>query len=221
MNMRFIECCCTSLEEALRSQSGGASRIELCSNLEIGGVTPPEELVRCVVKSLSIPVNVLIRPRGGSFVFSPGEIEAMESSIARYKPLGINAVVIGALLEDGSVDVDAMRTLIAAARPLKVTFHRAFDCCADPMKALEDVIALGCDTLLTSGCEADAFTGRALIARLVQKAGGRIKIMPGCGVRPSNIAQIEAATHAREFHSSSHGPDGVTDSAVVSDLARV
>jgi len=217
---RFIECCCTSVYEARQAQEGGASRIELCENLALGGTTPRRELVKEVVAAVDIPVNVLIRPRGGDFVYTDAQIGEMIASIADYKALGINAVVIGALRRDGSVDTEAMLPLLEAARPLEVTFHRAFDCCADPLKSLEDIISLGCERLLTSGCKADALTGSPLIANLIQKACGRIRIMPGCGVRPTNIAQIEASTKAAEFHSSSHGPNGLTDSAVVSELVN-
>ena len=132
--------------------------------------------------------------------------------------MGVNAVVIGALRGDGSIDTEAMERLISEARPMPVTFHRAFDECACPLKAFDDILALGCDRLLTSGHEADACTGRRLIGELVHKAEGRITVMAGCGVRPGNIGTIERDAHAPEFHSSAHGPSGMTDRHTVAQL---
>lgn len=215
---RFLECCCTTLEEVLEAQKGGADRIELCERLDVGGVTPSVGLVRKVLEFCRIPVNILVRPRGGDFVFTPEEIQEMLHSIDELKEFGINGVVIGALNPDGSVDIETMRRLIAAARPLPVTFHRAFDRCSDPLTAFGQIKALGCERLLTSGHEEDALTGSPLIAELVKRSEGRIKVMAGCGVRPSNIARIEAITHAPEYHSSSHGPDGTTSAETVSEL---
>jgi len=217
---RFLECCCTTIDEALEAQKGGASRVELCEELEIGGITPRRELVKQVVAACTIPVNVLIRVRGGDFVFSDDEIKEMVESIRDYKELGINAVVIGALRDDSHVDIEAMERMIAAARPLPVTFHRAFDRCADPMVDFETIISLGCERLLTSGHEDDALTGSPLIAQLVKQSDGRITVMAGCGVRPSNIVQIEEITNAQEYHSSSHGPNGTTSASIVSQLVN-
>lgn len=217
--MRFLECCCTSFEEAAEAEKGGAKRVELCSELGIGGVTPPMEMVKQTIEGCKqLAVNVLIRPRGGDFVYSEDEIQQMIASIKDCKALGVNAVVIGALHSDGGIDIDTTGRLIDEARPMKITFHRAFDECADPHKALEDIIDLGCERLLTSGHEPDAFTGRFLIADLVKQARGRIVIMAGGGVRPHNIASIEAETGATEFHSSSHGDDGRTDRNIVKQL---
>ncbi len=215
---RFVEICCTSLLDALEAQAGGGSRIELCRDLSVGGVTPDTEVLREVIAALRIPVNVLVRPRGGSFVFTPEEVERMLSDIEVCKAAGASGVVIGALWEDGSVDADTMRRLIAAARPMSVTFHRAFDVCADPLTAFEEVIELGCERLLTSGHEADAYTGRGLIAELVRRAQGRIIVMAGCGVRPHNIAAIETASHAPEYHSTAQGSDGRTARETVARL---
>ena len=217
---RFIECCCTSVGEVTEAVAGGASRIELCENLEVGGITPSSRLIRQVLDVCPLPVNVLVRPRGGDFVFSEEEEEQMKQDIRNCKELGVNGVVIGALLGDGSIDTAMMRRLIQAARPLSVTFHRAFDCCKDPFRALEDVIALGCDRLLTSGLASSAYEGRELIARLVSLAGDRIVIMPGAGIRPSNIAEIEKETRAPEYHGSAHSERGTTDRKVVSQLVN-
>lgn len=215
---RFVECCCTDAGEAQEAEAGGASRIELCEQLQIGGVTPSEKNLRKVLSSVNIPVNVLIRPRGGDFVFSESEISQMEDSIRLCKSLGVNGIVIGCLDRSGNVDLDAMRRLIATAGSTPVTFHRAFDVCADPLKAFDAISELGCQRLLTSGHEDDAFTGRALIGELVRRSGGKVTVMAGCGVRPHNICAIESDSHAPEYHSSAHGNSGRTDRDTVSQL---
>lgn len=215
---RFIECCCTTLDEVMEAVAGGASRIELCENLGVGGVTPSESLLRDVIENCPLPVNVLVRPRGGDFVYTEEEEKIMLQDIQMCKQMNVNAVVIGALRSDGDVDVDMTRRLVEAAHPLPVTFHRAFDCCRDPYTALEDIIMLGCDRLLTSGQEESAYTGRHLISELVSLAAGRLVVMPGGGVRPSNIDEIEKNTHAPEYHGSAHGENGATDRNVVSLL---
>lgn len=198
----FREACCPSLEAVLAAERTGARRIELCERLEIGGVTPSEELLRAALAATSLPVHVLIRPRGGDFVYDEGEVRTMLSDIARCRKLGASGVVVGALTPGGAVDVPVMRRLVAAARPLSVTFHRAFDESADPLAAFGEILSLGCDRLLTSGHAPDALAGRALIGELVRRAGGRIVVMAGCGVRPGNIAQIARDSGAPEFHSS-------------------
>ena len=212
---RFIECCCTSAVEAAEAAAGGASRVELCEELQVGGVTPRERNLRETLKKCSLPVNVLIRPRGGDFVYNEAEKEAVLQSIRLCKSLSVNGVVIGGLTPEGDIDIPLMRELIAAAKPLSTTFHRAFDECRDPFKALEEIIALGFDRILTSGQAPNAPEGADLLAQLVRKAAGRIVIMPGAGVRPSNIAKLESVTGASEFHSSAHGPSGATDRLTV------
>ncbi len=200
----FREACCTSLEAVRAAARTGAQRVELCERLEVGGVTPSEALLRAVLATGALPVNVLIRPRGGDFVYGGEEVRQMLESIRLCAALGANGVVVGALTPAGDVDLPVMRRLVAAAREdgLSVTFHRAFDETADPLAALEDVIALGCDRLLTSGHAPDAFAGRAMIGELVRRAGSRLIVMAGCGVRPGNIAQIAQDSGAPEFHSS-------------------
>lgn len=199
----FREACCPDAAAVSEACRHGASRIELCSQLETGGVTPDRETVREALRiSAGTPINVLVRPRGGDFVYTEEEQEAMLADIRQCKELGVNGVVIGALLPDGNIDLAAMRRLIAEARPLQVTFHRAFDVCSSPAECLEDIIALGCDRLLSSGHGADAYAGRFTLASLVAQAAGRIIIMAGCGVRPANIDEIAAVSHAAEYHSS-------------------
>ena len=199
----FLESCCTDVEQIRRAQEAGARRIELCENLAVGGVTPAAELLKAAISVAKVPVNVLVRPRGGDFVFSAAEADTMLRDIELCREAGAAAVVIGALDSRGDVDMPLMSRLCDAASGMSVTFHRAFDVCADPLAAFEDVLALGCDRLLTSGHESDAFKGRFFIAELVERAAGRIIVMPGCGVRRSNIARIAADTGAVEFHASS------------------
>ena len=216
---RFLECCCTDSEEATEAQAGGAGRVELCEDLPCGGVTPRRKNLEKVLSSVSIPVNVLIRPRGGDFVFNREETREMIRSIEICKVLGVNGVVIGALRRDGSVDMDTMRLLMDHARGLSVTFHRAFDECSDPFKALEDIISLGCDRILTAGHASNVNDGADMLRELNRRASGRIVIMAGSGVRPSNIDALERLTGITEFHSSSHGPEGRTSAATVSAMA--
>ena len=199
----FLESCCTDVEQIRRAQEAGARRIELCEKLAVGGVTPSAELLKAAISVAKVPVNVLVRPRGGDFVFSAAEADTMLRDIELCREAGAAAVVIGALDSRGDVDMPLMRRLCDAASGMSVTFHHAFDVCADPLAAFEDVLALGCDRLLTSGHESDAFKGRFFIAELVERAAGRIIVMPGCGVRRSNIARIAADTGAVEFHASS------------------
>lgn len=212
----FREVCCPTIEAVSKAVAAGADRIELCERLEVGGVTPSERYIRdALAVAGSVPVNVLVRPREGNFVYSEEEAGKMQESIALCKAIGtgraaaggvtnpgVNGVVIGALLPDGSVDMALMRRLVAAARPLSITFHRAFDECRDPFEALEDIISLGIDRLLTSGHRANAWEGRFILKELVERASGRIVIMPGCGITSANLPEIAAITGATEFHGS-------------------
>ena len=199
----FCEVCCPTHDAVARAVAAGAGRIELCERLEVGGVTPSEALIReALAIAGDIPVNVLIRPREGNFVFNEEEAAQMLASIELCKRLGVNGVVIGALRPDGSVDMALIRRLMEAARPLSITFHRAFDECSDVLAALEDIISLGIDRLLTSGHCADAWEGRFVLCDIVARAAGRIVIMPGCGITPANLPEIAATTRAAEFHGS-------------------
>lgn len=219
-NKRFLECCCTDAAEAVEAMNGGAGRIELCEDLSCGGVTPSRANIEATLRAVNIPVNVLIRVRGGNFVYNDGEIEGMVSSVRMCRELGVNGVVVGALRKDGSIDTETVGKLMAEAGGLHVTFHRAFDECADSFTALEDIIALGCDRLLTAGHAANVNDGIETLCELNIKAAGRIVILAGSGVRPSNIARLETETGISEFHSSSHGPDGRTSSDVVASMVN-
>lgn len=197
-----LEIAANSLASALAAQEGGASRIELCSALELGGLTPSPGQVALVRDKLSIPVYVLIRPRAGDFAYAEEEHATMLADIAYCAAAGCDGVVVGALTADGDVDVTRCRELVSAANGIDVTFHRAIDVCRDPAAALEAIIGLGCARVLSSGGAASAMEGSANLRRLIEQAAGRIEIMPGAGIGASNIAALMAATGAREFHAS-------------------
>ena len=200
---RIIEICANSAQSCVEAEAGGAQRVELCAGIPEGGTTPSYgEIKTAQALTSHIDINVIIRPRGGDFLYTPAEIDSMLQDIELCRELKVHGVVFGCLTKEGDVDVELMRRLIDAARPLSVTCHRAFDVCRDPFVALEQLIDLGCDRILTSGQQSDAVKGIPLIAELVKRAAGRSIIMPGCGVREGNIAMIEARTGAKEFHTS-------------------
>lgn len=197
------ESCCSSLAAVRSAVQRGTSRIELCERLEVGGVTPSRALIEGALDLAGdIPVNVLIRPRGGNFVYSSDEMQTMLASIGLCRELGVNGVVIGALLPDRKIDKDTTRLLLQAARPLAVTFHRAIDESADYFEALEDVIDLGIERILTSGHAENAWEGRFRLQKAVRQAAGRTVVMPGCGVTPENLPALAVFTQAEEFHGS-------------------
>lgn len=202
MSAPILEIAANSVTSALAAEAGGATRVELFSALEVGGLTPSHAAIAVAIERLGIPVHVLIRPRAGDFVFNDLECEVMRRDIEACKTMGCAGVVIGVLTADGAVDVARCRTLMDATRGMSVTFHRAFDFARDPDRALEAVIALGCNRLLTSGRAADALAGAPLIRKLIEQARGRITIMPGGGIDANNIAAIARTTGAREFHAS-------------------
>lgn len=200
---RIIEICANSAQSCVEAEAGGATRVELCAAIPEGGTTPSYGEIRAAQELTSrIAINIIIRPRGGDFLYTPAEIKSMLYDIQMAKELKVHGVVVGCLTAEGAIDIDLLKRLVEAAKPLSVTFHRAFDVCRDPFVALEQIIEAGCDRILTSGQEKDAVTGIPLLAELVKRAAGRIIIMPGCGVRENNIAQIEAETGATEFHTS-------------------
>jgi len=179
---------------------GGADRLELCANLIIGGTTPSPALFRQVRRDCSIPVNVLIRPRFGDFLYSEPELEEMAEEISLFRELGADGVVIGVLTPEGELDTDRMARLMDRAGDLSVTLHRAFDMTRDPFAALEAAIELGCRTILTSGQAGDAAAGKDLLRELYARAAGRIDIMAGCGVKKWNIQEIHDHTGIVVFH---------------------
>ena len=211
--LSLLEVCCGDMQSVLAAKAGGANRIELCRALDVDGLTPSKEVMEEAI-GLGIPVQVLIRPREGNFVYNEAEVESMIRDIRLAKRLGANGVVIGALKPDGSIDEETIRYLVEAAKGLSITFHRAFDVCSQPLEALEQIIALGCHRLLTSGQAATAEQGIPLIKQLVELAGERLSIMPGSGVNPENACKILSETGAKEIHGSLR-KDGHTDAELV------
>lgn len=187
---KVIEVCVDSVESALAAKAGGADRLELCANLIIGGTTPTLSLFDAVRAATGLPVNVLIRPRFGDFLYTPAEHDIMCREVEAFAVRGANAVVIGALRADGSLDEAGMRALIAAAGQCRITLHRAIDVSRDPEETLERAIALGVDTVLTSGGKASAWQGRETIARLLDRAGDRAQILVGGGVNAQVIRDL-------------------------------
>jgi len=195
-----LEICVDNVESAMLAQYAGADRVELCNNLQEGGTTPGLGMINSARNNLCIGLNVIIRPRGGDFLYSDLEYDIMCKEIEVCGECGADGVVLGILLPGGEIDTERTAKLVELARPMSVTFHRAFDMCNDPFKGLEDVIASGADRLLTSGQKNKAEDGIVLINDLVAKADDRIIIMPGSGINAINILTIARATGAKEFH---------------------
>lgn len=201
-----VEICTNSVTSCLEAQKGGAYRVELCAGIPEGGTTPSYGEIVMARKLLNIKLNVIIRPRGGDFLYSDVEHQTMIHDIEMAEKLGVDGVVIGCLTADGRIDMQRNKELIQAAQGMSVTFHRAFDMCKDPFESLEQIISLGCDTLLTSGQQPTAIEGISLLKELVEKANDRIIIMPGSGVNEDNIATLAKETKAKEFHFSAREP---------------
>jgi copper homeostasis protein len=200
---RIIEVCANSANSCFEAAAGGAARVELCSSIPEGGTTPSYGEIRMAQEiAPSIDVNIIVRPRGGDFLYTENEVRSMLYDIEMAKSLKLHGVVVGCLTRDGNIDVKTLERLMGAAEHLSVTFHRAFDLCKEPFAGLEQIISCGCDRLLTSGQAPTAVEGIPLIRQLVNHALGRIIIMPGCGVRANNIARIQTETGASEFHTS-------------------
>ncbi|MEE6486316.1 hypothetical protein FKM82_014573 [Ascaphus truei] len=198
----LMEVCVDSVESAVNAERGGAGRIELCANLLEGGTTPTIGVLQVVKQYVQIPVYVMIRPRGGDFLYSDREVEVMKADIRLAKIHGADGLVFGALTEDGRIDTELCMELLAVSRPLAVTFHRAFDMVYDPAVAMETLISLGFERVLTSGCDSSALEGLPLIKRLVEQAKGRIIVMPGGGITERNLQRILEGAGVQEFHCS-------------------
>ena len=203
-----LEICIDSVESAIAAQQGGANRVELCDNLLEGGTTPSAGTIALARQNISIDLNVIIRPRGGDFCYTGIEFEVMKYDIEQAKRLGANGVVIGLLNPNGSVDMARTAALVELARPLSVTFHRAFDMSRDPREALETLISLGIDRVLTTGQESSALEGLDLITELVRQAANRVIIMPGLSgaISERNVRKIITQSGVKEIHTTAGTP---------------
>jgi copper homeostasis protein len=198
----ILEICCFNLQSALVAQAFGANRIELCVDPDSGGTTPNMGLIKTARQKLDIPLFPIIRPRSGDFLYSPDEFESMQTDVMLCKQLGCDGIVTGMLAPDGSIDKIRSAKLVELAYPMEVTFHRAFDWSLNPHQSLEDILQIGCERILTSGQQTSALAGSPLIGELIRQADDRIVVMPGAGIRSSNIVEIAEKTGATEFHSS-------------------
>lgn len=202
MKKAQLEIACFNLESAVIAQENGADRVELCTNRAAGGTTPNFELTKTVRDKVTIDLNVMIRPRSGNFVYSNFEFEQMKSEILALKKLQVDGFVFGILKEDGTINEQQNAELVALANPLSCTFHRAFDGVKNKLEALESLIECGFKTILTSGEETNSVDGVDVLAALVEKANNQIVIMPGGGLRSTNIGLLKEKTKAVFYHSS-------------------
>lgn len=201
MSQFQFEVCANSVESCLAAQAGGADRVELCAGIPEGGTTPSHGDIATAKELLThTRLHVIIRPRGGDFLYSPLEQRIMLRDIEHARELGADGVVFGCLTADGNVDIAFMKELMLMSQGMSVTFHRAFDMCRDPFQALEEIIDLGCHRILTSGQQPTAEQGITLLKKLHEAASGRIKLLAGCGVNENNIARIAQETGITEFH---------------------
>lgn len=195
-----LEICIDSAESAIIAAANGATRLELCGHLMIGGVTPCTGLIKMVKDVANIPAYAIIRPRFGDFVYSDLEFEQMKRDVVACRELMVDGLVLGALTPDGLLDIERLKPLVELANGMHLTLHRAFDVCSDPFRALEEAIKLGFHTILTSGQAANAYEGRELLKQLIEAANGRIDIMPGAGVTSLNLKEILTTTGATSVH---------------------
>lgn len=215
---RTLEVCTASIASVDEAVKGGAERIELCSALELDGLTPSAGLAKYVHTTYpNLRIHALIRPRSGNFIYSPAELQVMLRDIEILRPI-VHGIVSGALLPDGSIDRQSTTQLVNAAGSLPFTFHRAFDVCHAPRESLETLIELGCTRVLTSGQQPTAEQGSQLLSELVKQSGGRIIILPGGGVNASNAVSILNTTGAIEIHGSARNGSSETDSHEVAKL---
>lgn len=197
----LLEICASTIQSAVNAQTAGAHRIELCSELAVGGITPSYGMVQEVLSRLSLPVFVLIRPRSGHFVYTESEFEIMKADILQYKKMGCAGIVSGVLNADGTIDVDRTQVLVELSKPLPFTFHRAFDVTPNPSQALETLIEKGVSRVLTSGQAMSAMEGFELLKQLQKQASGRIQLLPGGGINQNNV-HIFKESGFTEIHAS-------------------
>lgn len=207
----LIEACCADIESVINAKEGGADRIELCSALETGGVTPSAGLLEDSVKIFGKGVMVLIRPRPGNFVYTKAEVGVMKKDIEFCVKAGAGGVVIGALNPDGSIDRQACKEMLQAANGIETIFHRAIDQCDDTLEAMEELIGLGFNRILTSGNALSAYEGREMLGKMIDQAGDRIEILPGGGVKAENVAELVRVSKCRQIHTSAKGKSKVSD----------
>ncbi|MDY0290343.1 MAG: copper homeostasis protein CutC [Sphaerochaeta sp.] len=195
-----IEICLESIESVIAAEKGGADRVEFCADLFEGGTTPSLGAFKVARANSSITMSVMIRPRGGDFCYSDLEFAAMKEDITLFKEAGADCVVFGILTPDGEIDSKRNKELVELARPMEVTFHRAFDMTPNAERSLETLIGLGVDRVLTSGLEATVIEGLEVLVALVKQAGDRIIVMPGCGITERNFAFLDSKVKAKEYH---------------------
>lgn len=214
--MKQLEIACFNLESALIAQNAGADRVELCADMSVGGTTPTIEIIKQAREYLTIDLNVMIRPRGGNFVYSDAELEQMKSEIETIKKFKVNGLVFGILNEDKTINCKQNLALVELAKPLPCTFHRAFDEVLDYKQALEDVISCGFSTILTSGTFPNVMEGKEVLKQLVIQANNRIEIMPGGGLRSTNISELNKMVNANWYHSSA-----ITDGSEIANPEEI
>ena len=204
MNKYTLEICVDSVESAINAQKGGATRLELCSNLIIGGTTPTKNLFEEVRKNVNIPINVLIRPRFGDFLYSKYEIEIIKNEIRMFREMGADGIVVGILTKEGEIDLENMKSFISEAQDIPVTFHRAFDVCKNPVEAFDELKKIGVKAILTSGQEENCLKGKQLLKKLVELSNkdnkNKIEVIVGAGLNILNIGEIKNFTGANNFH---------------------
>jgi copper homeostasis protein len=216
MKNKHLEIACFNAESAIIAQENGANRVELCYDMSLGGISPSLEMVKAVRAALSIDMYVMVRPRGGDFVYSDEEFEQMKNEIELLKKYNVDGFVFGILNNDGTVNIQQNKELVALAKPIPCTFHRAFDVVNGVFQSLEEVIDCGFKTILTSGQEKNVVEGIDVLAQLVEKANNRIVIMPGGGLRSTNIKLLKEKTRASFYHSSA-----IVDSGEIADGEEV
>lgn len=214
--MKKLEIACFNLESALIAQKAGADRVELCADISVGGITPNLEMIQQARQHLSIDLNVMIRPQGGNFVYSEAEYKQIKSEIETIKKLGVNGFVFGILKEDKTINIEQNSELMELAKPFPCTFHRAFDEVLEHTKALEDVISCGFSTILTSGTFPNVMEGKEVLKLLVKQAKNRIEIMPGGGLRSTNISDLDEIVNANWYHSSA-----ITDGSEITNIEEI
>lgn len=214
--MKKIEIACFHLESALIAQKAGVNRVELCSDMLVGGITPSAKILQQARQNLAIDLYVMIRPRGGDFVYSMQELMLMQLEILEAKEMGVDGFVFGILTKENKVDVAVNKAFVELANPLPCTFHRAFDQVENYQEALEDVISCGFSTILTSGGFSNVIDGKARLQQLVIQANNRIEIMPGGGLRSNNISELNQMVNANWYHSSA-----VIDTSEIASLEEM